>query len=367
MKRRTKMLIFTGYLSIVITGFWGIKRFEAWAKDTYYQSITRRLVSQVSKISPDNCILGIYKPELPYSFGPLQAMEDSLGKKFTLISWYQAWGDKAEHRFPAEAMEAAVTNGRVPMITWEPWITEFAASHLKPLSEREHRYLKDIAEGAYDFYIREWAKAAVTWGKPFFLRFAHEMTNHQYPWSDINGNRADDYIHAWRHVHSLFDSLGARNVVWVWCPYKAGSLNYYPGHEYVDWVAIDIFNYGDLLSEDAAAVRWMSFDQLTSPIYDEVSALRKPIMVAEVGSSDMGGSREVWYREMFGQVATKYTNIKALVLFNDPSDRTSGRWIIDWSVDGSPEIMAETREALANDHYVFIPDYIKLLSTHNKR
>ncbi len=209
------------------------------------------------------------------------------------------------------------------------------------MPHRENRYVRDIADGVYDFYIAEWAKAAVTWGRPFFLRFAHEMTNPQYPWSGVNDNRPEDYIRAWWHVRSVFDSLGAVNVIWVWCPYGTNVLNYYPGNDYVDWIAIDVFNYGELLLGDG--LRWMSFDQLASPIYNELAPLRKPMMVAEVGSSDIGGDRAVWYREMLNQISTKFTSVKAVVFFNNPSDRTSGKWNIDWSIEQSEDVIEEIR------------------------
>jgi hypothetical protein len=360
MKRPLKIALVLAYVALVLVLFKGVKVFERGAKEAWYTYVTKRMVSTTSHIPIDKCILGIYKPELPYSFGPLNELEDSLHNRFTLVSWYQAWGNKPEHQFQPALMDAVVGQGRVPVVTWEPWVTEFDAPHLKPVAHREHRYLRDIAGGVYDFYIEEWARAAVTWGKPFFLRFAHEMTNPQYPWSHVNDNRPEDYIRAWWHVHALFDSLGARNVIWVWCPYGTDVLKYYPGDTQVDWIAIDVFNYGDLLDE-GTGMRWMTFDQLASPVYQELSVLKKPMMIAETGSSDMGGSREVWYREMLDQVASKFTNVKALIIFDDPSDRTSGRWIIDWSVGADPDVRNGMREGLANNRFIFIEQYHRLL------
>ncbi len=366
MKPALKISLFAGYLVLVIVLFKGIKVFEKEAKEAFFTFITKRMVAQSSQVPVDKCITGIYKPELPYSFDPLEELEDTLGKKFTLISFYQAWGEKPEHSFQADLMDEIVKNGRVPMLTWEPWVTDFTAPHLKPLSKREYRYLQDIADGVYDFFIQEWAKAAVQWGKPFFLRFAHEMTNPQYPWSRVNDNRPEDYIRAWWHVRSVFDSLGARNVIWVWCPYGTDILKYYPGDKFVDWVAIDVFNYGELLTDGGEGMRWMSFDQLASPIYREVSVLKKPVMVAEAGCSDIGGSREVWYREMLDQIAEKFTSIKAVIFFDDPSDRTSGKWVIDWSIENSPEVRSEIREVLKSEHFGFIENYHQLLSASKK-
>ena len=45
------------------------------------------------------------------------------------------------------------------------------------------------------------------------------MNGSWFPWSEgVNGNRAGEYVAAWRHVHDIFTAVGATNVTWVWCP-----------------------------------------------------------------------------------------------------------------------------------------------------
>ena len=124
---------------------------------------------------------------------------------------------------------------------------------------------------------------------------------------------------------------------------------------------MDVFNFGEILyGEDER--RWMSFDELASPLYTELEKLPKPIMIAETGCSDIGGSREVWYSEMLAQVAQKFTRVKALVFFENPADRTSGIWEIDWSIGSSPEVIAYVREAFKEGSFTYIPDYLKKLA-----
>ena len=37
--------------------------------------------------------------------------------------------------------------------------------------------LREIIAGKHDAYIAQWARDAAAWGKPFYLRFAHEMNS----------------------------------------------------------------------------------------------------------------------------------------------------------------------------------------------
>lgn len=361
MKQIRIFLFVLGYIGLVWAGYITIIKSERIVSNLWFTFVTKQLVSKQSQVPIEKCLLGVYKPELPYTFGPTKDFEDSLGLKFSLVSFYQAWGDEFDHQFNPIVMDAVVKNGKVPMITWEPWVSGFVREGLKPLPERELRSLKDIASGNYDFYIKEWAKTAVLWGKPFFLRFAHEMTNDQYPWGPSNGNTADDYKQAWWHVKQIFDSLGANNVIWVWCPYRQNSLNYYPGKESVDWVAMDVFNYGEILyGEDDR--RWMSFDELASPLYSDLVKLQKPIMLAEVGCSDIGGPRDVWFREMAEQLGKKFNSIKIIVLFENPTDLTSKEWEIDWTIEKDMDALKELKYFLRNGKFTYLENYLQLLS-----
>jgi len=360
-KPMTVALLFSAYCGLVFLLFLGVKRADARLKQAWYDQVTRRAAAKAAAVEPDQCLLGVYRPELPYGFDGMRGMEEALGTRFTLVSFYQAWADGDDGRFPAALMDAVDAEGCVPVLTWEPWVSGFDRPGLKPLSTRDVRCMSDVAAGAYDFYVTEWAKETVRWGKPFFLRFAHEIGNTRYPWSPANENRPEDFIRAWWRVRGIFDSLGATNVVWVWCPYTEQDLYCYHGDEYVDWVAIDVFNYGDLLA-DEGDIRWRSFDQLLSGLYRRVEPLRKPVMLAEVGCSDMGGSREVWYEEMFTHLKEKYTIVKALIFFENPADRTFGSRVIDWSVVTDPDACAAVRQGLAQGRFAWLGEYSKALA-----
>src|SRR5690606_11729248 len=95
------------------------------------------------------------------------------------------------------------------------------------------------------------------------LRIFHEFEGDWYPWSlTENGKDPAVYVSAFRYVVDRFRAAGANNVQWMWClnaepkPYAAYNwvVSCYPGDEYVDIVATDIYNHPDLGTPD-----WKSF------------------------------------------------------------------------------------------------------------
>src|SRR5262249_21486968 len=114
--------------------------------------------------------------------------------------------------------------GSVPVITWEPWLSDFESTRHPSLPLRDARDLHGmaaIARSDYDFCIDVWAQDAARFGKPVFVRFAHEMNDpYRYPWGPQN-NSKEDHIAAWRHVRARFDQAGASNVIWIWSPHVA--------------------------------------------------------------------------------------------------------------------------------------------------
>ena len=64
----------------------------------------------------------------------------------------------------------------------------------------------------------------------------------------------------------------------------------YPGAAYVDWMAMDGYNFG---TNPVSGDRWTSFESVFGPTYAALLRLApsKPIMIAEASSSEYGGSR----------------------------------------------------------------------------
>jgi hypothetical protein len=296
---------------------------------------------------PGELMLGAYDTQLPGSFDGFLRIEESIGHALPLIQIYTAWGDKREQQFPSHILRAINDIGSIPVVTWEPWLTDFENrlhSDLPLRDQRERNGLAAVAAGHYDFYVDEWAREAARFGAPFLLRFAHEMNDpYRYPWGPQN-NRTEDFVAAWQHVVQRFRAAGASNAVWVWSPHVAyaGFESFYPGDEFVDWVATGALNYGTVARWSA----WWTFEQIFGKHYRALAAFGKPIMVAEFGTLAVGGSRSEWFTQALSALPKQFPAVKAVVFFNVPSDRTVTYQAVDWSIVNDSASVRAIRTAI---------------------
>jgi hypothetical protein len=328
------------YAALILLLWFGFKELRVLAADVYSKNAAKINFKGKPAIPQSGYMLGTYRPELPYSFESIIEFEGKISSKFSVVSIYQAWGSKEASDFNPKLMDAVVKKGYIPMITWEPWVTGFSYDFLPPMSIREDRNLKDIANGLYDDYVKKWARAAAVWGKPVFLRFAHEMNYTQYPWAAVNNNTPADFTAAWRHVYGVFKEENAANVSWVWSPKGYEDIDaYYPGGEYVDWVGTGIFNYGAYKNS-----KWWKFHQMFGPVYAVLRKYRKPLMIAELGCVRTGGIQASWYEDAFKSIGTEYRDVKLVVFFDNPSDRTFYNVLIDWSISNKDDTIKAVRK-----------------------
>ncbi len=149
-------------------------------------------------------------------------------------------------------LDAVAAQGCMPAVTLDP----------KAWGDPDLRYQKTfiglIQKGHFDSQLDAWAKVLKDFKRPVLLRFGHEMNGNWYPYAgggDADGDgRADGpeaYIRAWRYVHDRFDSAGARNLIWSFCPNAEDfpdrnwnrPFRYYPGDAYVDLIAVDAYEH----------------------------------------------------------------------------------------------------------------------------
>jgi beta-mannanase len=228
-----------------------------------------------------------------------------------------------------------VARGARPMITWEPWDYQ--------LGPNQPTYrLSTFRDGSHDAQIRRWAFEIAAWGQPLLLRFGHEMNGNWYPWSEqTNGNKSGDFRSAWQRVHRIFAAAGANNVQWVWSPNVeyAGSTplpGLYPGDRDVDWVGVDGYNWGPY----DPSKTWSSFASIFDPTLQTVRRLTtRPIMIAEVASTEIGGSKAAWITDFLHNVQNE-AGVRAFIWFDENKEQ-------DWRIRSSPEAATAFRLGLA--------------------
>jgi hypothetical protein len=296
---------------------------------------------------PDIVLLGAYDGGIPRTLDGVVALEERIGAPLPIIQAYGAWGDRVDQQFPLQLVTAISGLGSIPLITWEPWLSDFESARHPglPLRDARDRHgLAAVAAGSYDFYIDAWAAAAARFGKPMMIRFGHEMNDpYRYPWGPQN-NSKEEYIGAWRHVVERFRAAGATNVVWVWSPHVAYEYwdLYYPGDLYVDWVATGVLNFGPI----AQWSKWWTVAEIFGTKYERLASFGKPVMIAELGSLAVGGDRAQWYREALSDLPNRYPAVKAVLFFQVRDDQTVTYQKVDWTFVDDSLVAVAVRSSL---------------------
>lgn len=214
--------------------------------------------------------------------------------------------------------------------------------------------LSEITAGKWDASIRQWLTDASHWKNhsPVYVRLLPEMNVKGQPYAIYQGspNTAAQYVAAWRRIVSIGRQVGATNVKWVWNPYRvySGSVSLtsvWPGATWVDWTALDIYNYGDTLHGG-----WLDFSTLISSSLKQVRALpgasTKPFMLGEVGCRT-GSKQAAWLADMLAKAPAM--NISAVVYFNYPSLSTTQP---DWRFTTTATSTSAVRTALHRSTYL---------------
>lgn len=276
--------------------------------------------------------VGFYQPGAPERIEPLKNLESQVGTHAAVVNFFV--GD--DETFPASRVGNLAAHGSIPLITLEFWSLSRGG-------------LSAITNGSRDAYIAAFARGAKDAGGTIWLRPFHEMNGYWYPWGGtVGSNSAEQLVAAWRHVHDIFVAEGAINVRFVWCPnnksYPNSDANaiegYYPGDAYVDYVAVDGYNFG----ESKPTSRWTTFTSAFDDAYRRVTALaNKPLFIAETGCSNVGGDKAAWVSDMFKQIRTKYTKVQGVCWFNVNKET-------DWRVDSSQASLTAFKTGLATGY-----------------
>jgi mannan endo-1,4-beta-mannosidase len=250
----------------------------------------------------DPLFFGVATPSGPHNFAELDSFVAAAGRKPHVFMFSQDWTSGS---FRPELFDAIVRRRMMPMISWEPRDHRVQEGFGSPAKDQPEYTLSRIVDGEWDDYIRQSARQLRSLRYPVSIRFAQQMNGDWFPWSEkVNGNHAGQYVAAWRHIRNIFDQEGASNVTWVWSPNvcytgSASLQDLYPGDQFVDWIGIDGYNGGAALPWGG----WQSPDQLYLPTVRELRTItKKPLVLTEVASTEVGGSKADWIKDLFSML-----------------------------------------------------------------
>ncbi|MDN3666878.1 glycosyltransferase [Algibacter miyuki] len=274
-----------------------------------------------SEIKSRNTInyIGVFAPKIDNGLTDLNTVKTNTkfgNHKFDLISLYLPWHKNIESNFPKTLIDSIYKQNSIPVITWEPWINTFEGD----FNSENHHVYNLIETGYFDNYIADFANTLKTYKHPVFLRFAHEFDNPFYPWYVTGDKASEKFKNAWIHTYEIFKKQGADNVVWIWNPWKPEHVaSFYPGEAYVDWIGVNILNYGDL-NQDGKS---QEFEALYKPFHDAFKNLPgTPVVISEFGALTSNLQKNVsnWQDNAFIAIENNFPEIKSIIHFNSKVD-----------------------------------------------
>lgn len=255
-------------------------------------------------------VLGLNVWDVP----ALNAAERALRFKAGIVGVFADFTHNLD--FPTSLAKQIRQRGATVLVAWEPW-DSWTAEAVQPRFQ-----LQDLLHGAYDPYIRRWARQIKQFNSKVLVRFAPEMNGDWRPWSPgLNGNTSVEYIAAWRHVVDIFRATGTSNARWVWNPIiESGGVmpmaDVYPGSNYVDWVALDGYNWGA-----TKPWGWQTYDDVFAPSVTALKTLApgKPWMIAETGSAP-GTRKPEWIADTLSRARSDGARAVVWFEFNKETD-----------------------------------------------
>ena len=249
----------------------------------------------------------------------VQAFQDLQGSHLDLISYFALF-DINDWNATEEYANVAKENGSTLVVTW--MANGYGA--------------QDLVDGMADSYIRDYAKGVKNYGEEIWLRPLHEANGDWYDWGVGKagaGNTDANVAEAFRHIVNIFREENVTNVKWVWTTNASNAgkgstlTGNYPGDEYVDYISIDGYNWGKCRSWS----NWQTFSQVFKKAYDALAKIDKPLFIAEISSSELGGNKAEWITDMFEHFATDFSRVFAVMWFSQSKEANEGDWALNTS------------------------------------
>jgi len=297
----------------------------------------------------------------------IDGFESVVGKHQAIIASSSFWGEQS---FPKHNLEIIARHDSVPLIYWSPWDKPYEQD-----KGPDRFSLSEILAGKWDKYIDSWADEAKAFGRPMFVAWGLEMNGTWFPWSGVffGGGKEiapktyagpEYYKKAYRYVVDRVRARGANNILWVFhannygFPLDAwnGIVSYYPGDDYVDWLAVSA--YGKQFTR--ASDPWISAEDAFVYAYDDLTKVspNKPVMFAEwgIGEFPSVGNKGQWITDAFDIMQKRLPRLKAAVFWSERWQNEDGTYS-NLRVTSSPGSVEAYRKAVASPYWVDRPIY----------
>lgn len=247
--------------------------------------------------------------------------------------------------FPTKELKKMYENGKITELT-----LQISNHYNSDLFGKNPNF--DVYDGLMDEKIREFAKGAKEFKKPFLFRLNNEMNS---DWVNYSGVAAlsdpEIFKSNWIRIYKIFKEEGVNNAIWIFnpnnedCPpsHWNSYLAYYPGDEYVDMIGMTGYNTGTYYYE-VFNETWRTFDEINLAQYEKLMERFSdfPFIITEFASSSVGGDKEAWILDMFKSIKN-YPNIKMALWWSsrdyDFRDET-------YTKVARPYFLDETKETL---------------------
>lgn len=162
--------------------------------------------------------------------------------------------------------------------------------------------LKEIVNGVYDENLKKIGNWINDSNRPVYLRIGYEFDGPHNNYDPVL------YIKAYHYIADKFQSMGITNISYVWHSYanytKRPVMDWYPGDEYVDWVAVSYFS---------------NMKESLERIVKIAEEKNKPLMIAEATPCGIGVTHEKnalnrWYEPFFRFISAN--DVKAVSYIN---------------------------------------------------
>jgi hypothetical protein len=222
-----------------------------------------------------------------------------------------------------------------------PWITlqfgAFGPGNKPPLDAN----LPAIINGIQDQNLTRWAEDIREYGKPIYLTvLLHADRNWSLSSGVANGGIPQDVPKAWMHVQSVFRSVGASNVAWVWAP--ADPLHdqaYAPPASTIDAVLQSFIDYpGTKWGDPETVLHDLAQHYPTKPLFVEASA------------NGPATQKAAWLTKL-GQAVNDFPQVYALLYHEGgPELKLTDAQIESWSLASDPDSLAAMRRIVVSLH-----------------